>query len=109
MAISRILLKYSVTGQLGYEKWGCKGFTKQTPDALGASSCDEFSTDLGLVAFFNELLEIQRLYPEVKSGIACQTGPSREVPHRRIYEAINFSNLLQARIAANMMPLRFIC
>lgn len=37
-------------------KGGCKRFTKQTPDALGAFSCDEFSTDLGLAAFFNKLL-----------------------------------------------------
>jgi hypothetical protein len=47
-------------------------------------------------------LEIQRLYSEEKSGIASQTPPSREVPHRRTYEAINLSNLLQARIAANI-------
>jgi hypothetical protein len=47
--------------------------------------------------------KIQRIYPEEKSGIASQTGPSREVPHRRTYEAINFSNLLQARIAAKMI------
>jgi hypothetical protein len=43
------------------------------------------------------------IYPEEKSGIASQTGPSREVLHRQTYEAINFSNLLQARIAANMI------